>query len=57
MKWLAENYLTIIICLALCGVVAAIAAKLIKDKKKGRSNCGCGCANCPMSGSCHNKTP
>ena len=26
--------------------------KLIKDKKKGRSSCGCNCGSCPMSGSC-----
>ena len=57
MAWLAENYLTLIICLALLGAVAGIVIKLTRDKKKGRTNCGCGCENCPMSGACHNKMP
>ena len=34
-------------------VIAAIVIRLILNKKKGRSSCGCGCDNCPMGGSCH----
>ena len=26
-----------------------------KDKKKGKSSCGCKCGSCPMAGSCHSK--
>lgn len=52
--WLYENLATIIICAVLAGVVAAIITKLVKDKKKGKSACGCNCGSCAMSGSCHN---
>jgi hypothetical protein len=26
---------------------------MIRDKKAGKSSCGCGCANCAMAGKCH----
>lgn len=51
-NWLAGNLATVLICLALVGVVTAIVAHLIRTKKRGGSGCGCGCGCCPMSGSC-----
>ena len=51
--WLAANWATILISLILIGVVAAIVAGLVRDKKKGRSSCGGNCSHCPMGGSCH----
>ena len=53
LAWLTENMATIIICAVLIAVVSAIIVSMIKNKKKGKSSCGCGCADCPMSGSCH----
>ena len=55
LAWLRENIATIIICAVLIAVVSAIIVSMIKNKKKGKSSCGCGCADCPMSGSCHSK--
>lgn len=52
--WIADNLATIAICLFLAAIVTAIILKLAKDKKKGRSSCGCICASCAMHGSCHN---
>lgn len=37
----------------LMAVVAAIILNLLKNKKKGRSTCGCSCSACAMAGSCH----
>ena len=51
--WIAENIGTILITAALVLIVALIVRKLIKDKKKGKSSCGCNCAHCAMAGSCH----
>jgi hypothetical protein len=34
-------------------IVALIIFSLIRDKKKGNSSCGCGCAHCAMAGACH----
>ncbi|MDY5015601.1 MAG: FeoB-associated Cys-rich membrane protein [Eubacteriales bacterium] len=55
LAWLSGNLAAILICAALIAVVAAIVAGLIRDKKRGKTSCGCGCANCPMSGACHSK--
>ena len=52
LNWLTENLATVLICLALVGVVTAIVVYLIRTKKRGGSGCGCGCGSCPMSGSC-----
>ncbi|MBP5246229.1 MAG: FeoB-associated Cys-rich membrane protein [Clostridia bacterium] len=54
-SWIINNLSTIIISLILLSVVSVIVAKLLKDKKRGKSACSytCGCASCPMSASCH----
>lgn len=51
--WIAENIWTIIICAALILIVASIIVGLVKNKKKGKSSCGCNCAHCAMADSCH----
>ena len=55
LAWISANIGTIIICAVLLIIVAAIIIGLVKDKKKGKSSCGCNCAHCAMAGSCHNK--
>ena len=51
--WIVANLSTIIVCAVLIAVLAAIIVSMFRDKKKGKSSCGCGCANCAMSGTCH----
>lgn len=53
LAWITENLATIIICAVLLAAVAAIIAGMIRNKKKGKTSCGCGCSTCSMSGSCH----
>ena len=53
LAWVTENLATILIGTALTAVVAVILVHMVKNKKKGGSSCGCGCAGCPMSGTCH----
>ena len=53
LSWLMQNLGTILICLALCAVVICIILSMRKDRKKGKSACGCNCGHCPMSGACH----
>ncbi len=48
-----ENAGTIVLSLLLLGAVAGIIVKLFRDKKKGKSSCGCNCGCCPMASSCH----
>lgn len=53
LAWLTENIATMMICAVLIAVVAAIIIGMVRNKKKGKSSCGCGCADCPLNGSCH----
>lgn len=55
LSWLIENIATIIICVILFAAVVLIIAGMVKNKKTGKSSCGCGCTNCSMSDSCHQK--
>ncbi|MBP5262103.1 MAG: FeoB-associated Cys-rich membrane protein [Clostridiales bacterium] len=51
--WLAANAANIIILL-IVGVLIFLAVRsMVKDKKAGKSSCGCSCANCAMAGKCH----
>ena len=53
MAWIMDNMATILVTLVLIGIVAAIVGKMRKDKKQGKSSCGCGCSSCAMHGTCH----
>ncbi|MBQ7275197.1 MAG: FeoB-associated Cys-rich membrane protein [Clostridiales bacterium] len=55
MQWIADNIGNIVIILLLILMVIGIIVKLVKDKRKGRSPCGCNCSHCAMSGACHYK--
>ena len=44
---------TVLICAGLATMVALIIAYLIKNKKEGKSGCGCGCSGCAMRDQCH----
>lgn len=46
---------TIIICAALAAIVVAIVYRLIRNKRQGKSSCGCGCSSCAMQEICHKK--
>ena len=54
-SFLTENLATIIISSILILIVYAIVAQQIKNKKNGKTSCGCGCSGCAMSSICHNK--
>ena len=54
-EWIANNYGTLIVAAVLAAVIVLVVVKTVKDKKKGKTSCGCGCANCAMAGSCHSK--
>ena len=51
--WLLENSATIIVCVVLIAVVAAIIFSMVGNRKKGKSSCSCSCSNCPMNGFCN----
>jgi len=54
-QWLADNLGNLIISLVLIAIVAGIIRGIIKDKRQGKSSCGCNCGHCAMAGTCHYK--
>ncbi|MBO4928530.1 MAG: FeoB-associated Cys-rich membrane protein [Clostridiales bacterium] len=55
MEWMKENLGTIIISILLAAAVVLVIVKMIRDKKNGKTGCGCGCSSCAMRDSCHRK--
>ena len=53
LEGIMENAGTIAVSLLLAGLVGLIIFRLRKDRKQGKSSCGCQCGSCPMSGCCH----
>ncbi len=51
--WLQNNVATLIISAVIIVIVCAVILGMVKNKKKGRTSCGCGCAGCAMNGACH----
>lgn len=55
MLWLTENLATVILSAVLVAIVTLIILHLVKNRRRGKSSCGCSCGSCPMNGSCHQK--
>ena len=53
MQWIADNIGSILVCLAVFGLLALLVASLVKQKKQGKTTCGCGCEHCAMRCACH----
>lgn len=53
LQWLEANLGTILVCAVLAAVVVLVICHMVRQKKQGKSGCGCGCADCAAHGSCH----
>lgn len=53
LQFISDNMASFIAGAIVLAIVAAIIWKMASDKKKGRSSCGAGCAQCPNSQYCH----
>lgn len=51
--WITQNMGTILVGLIVLLAVGSAVLTLRKNKKQGKSSCGCGCSTCPMGGTCH----
>lgn len=49
------NLPTILVGAALTVGLVGVAWRMRKDRKSGKSSCGCGCASCPSAKICHTK--
>lgn len=53
-EYLSANYGNIIVGTIILAVVIGIIVKMVRDKKAGRSSCGCsGCSSCGSYSVCH----
>ena len=52
-SWIAENAGTLIVLLIVAACCGGAARKLVRDRRRGKTTCGCGCANCAMHEACH----
>ena len=57
LSWLAANLANIIIIAILVVVVTLVIRGMIRDRKAGKSSCGCNCASCASCGSCGGRMP
>lgn len=47
----------IVVTLVLILIVAAVIFRMVRDKRSGKSGCGCGCSGCANAPYCHPKVP
>lgn len=52
-EYFLSNLGTIIIGFIVAAVTVIAVICMIRNKKRGKSSCGCGCTDCPMHGNCH----
>lgn len=52
-SWIIENISTLIVSAVLIAAVIAIIVSMVRGRKKGKSSCGCGCADCSLYSACH----
>ncbi len=51
-QWFSENLATIIVAAIVFAVLALVVVKMIRDKKRGKGGCSCGCGGCPHASAC-----
>ena len=53
--WLEIHWGTVLVLLILLAVIAGAVVSVVRDRRSGKSGCGCGCQSCAMRGECHKK--
>ena len=55
LSFLVQNWANLLVGSLVLAALAWAIAVMIRNRKKGKSACGCsgGCSGCPCSGQCH----
>lgn len=53
MNWLLLNWASLVVGLLVAALTAAVILKMIRDKKRHKSACGCSCSGCAGAAYCH----
>lgn len=56
LSFITDNLGTIIVCAVVLSAVTGIIIYMVRQKKKGKTSCGCNCAGCALKDSCHKQT-
>lgn len=54
-EFFRENGATIIVAAVMLLLITLVVIKMIRDKKSGKSSCGCDCGSCGCN--CHGSAP
>ena len=52
LNWLSLNWIDIVLIAAVTAVVALAVRGTVRERKAGKSPCGCNCAQCALHGGC-----
>lgn len=52
LAYIASHMGYIVVTLVLILIVAAIILRMVRDRRSGKSSCGCGCKNCANAPYC-----
>jgi hypothetical protein len=52
LDFLIDNSATIITLFVVLAIIGLAVFKIVKDKKQGKTSCGCGCEGCALSDKC-----
>ncbi len=55
LTWILTNLGTLVVTMVLLAVVGLVIWGMLRDRRKGKCTCGCGCQNCSMGRACHPK--
>ena len=53
LAWFSANLINILLIAAVVLIVGLLIFVMVRDKKAGKSSCGCSCASCASCGGCH----
>ena len=53
LQFIVNNLGNIAVSAILLFFVGGVIYYMVKDKKEGKSSCGCNCSGCAMKGACH----
>ena len=52
LAWFSTNLINIALTAAVILIVGLLIFVMVRDKKTGKSSCGCGCGGCEACGGC-----
>ena len=52
-EWLSANWGSLLVGGLLALILLGVVIRLIRNKKNGKSSCGCGCEMCALRDKCH----